>query len=329
MLKLKEIKGVEKVAIILLNLRKNQAGEVMSKLSSDEISRLSLAMCNLGEVFKQKSVDIINDFISSFKGIENVCGGRNITSDILASFMSKDEVAKIMLKISDQNNIWDAINIIEPEIIALYLREEKSEIIAIILSKINPSSVSRILCCMEQVLAEKVMNDIVVLEEVSDIVMSQIEESLRNDLINSFKSHNVFTSDMKNNMLAKVLNGMNKVNRDKYLTILSNKHPEIDQKVRELMFTFDDIVNLSPRSIDVVINSVEQQDLIFALSNANQGIKDFFFNNMSQGMASILKDELEVLGSVEKVKISESKNKIVKVVTKLLDNSKISRLDDE
>jgi flagellar motor switch protein FliG len=117
--------------------------------------------------------------------------------------------------------------------------------------------------------------------------------------------------------LASIINRSDRTTEKIILEGLEMKDPEITEKVRELMFVFEDLILLDDRSVQRVMREIETKDLAMALKGANEQVKEKIFKNMSERAAAMLADDMEYLGPVRSKDVQEKQSHIVGIIRSL------------
>jgi flagellar motor switch protein FliG len=322
-----ELTNLEQAAIVLLSIDKKTAADIMSQMPRDEVEKVSIAMYNLRNINLLAKKEVINNFVNKVSCVDDLLGNKILITNILSALLSEEEAKQIVAKLKADNDVWSALNSMNPEAVALYLGKEKTHTAALVLSKIQHNKVAQILGFMDENKATDIINTLVSLEEVNPVVMKEISLVIKADLIDSINSNVNSVDTIK--MLASVIGSMKKEKREKYISSLQEKHPEIVGKVQSLMFTFSDLVKIDPLSIPIIVQNIDLNTLILALKNAPSTIKSLFISNMPKKMAKIMEMDWEVLGQVKRSEVLHAQSEIMSSVRKMLDEGKIFEIEDE
>ena len=107
------------------------------------------------------------------------------------------------------------------------------------------------------------------------------------------------------------------------MTMLEERNREAADKIRQLMFTFDDLSSVDPAGIQVILRAVDKDKLATALKGASETLSSLFFENMSQRAAKILKEDMAAMGPVRMRDVDDAQVEIVAVAKDLADKGEI------
>ena len=124
-------------------------------------------------------------------------------------------------------------------------------------------------------------------------------------------------------MMAEIFNNFDRSSEAKFMSILEQKNLAAAERIRALMFTFEDLQKIDPSGIQVVLRNADKDKLTIAMKGASDTIKDLFLKNMSERAAKILKDDMEALGPVRLKDVDEAQMAIVKVAKDLAASGEI------
>ena len=322
-----QITNLEKAAIVLLSLDKKTAADIMSQMPRDEVEKVSIAMYNLKNINLEKKKEVINNFINKVSCSDVLLGNKIITTNILFALLSPEESKQIVDKLKSDNDVWNALDVMNPEVISLYLSKEKIHTAALILSKLSHNKVAQILQFIDEAKVTDIINSMVSLKEINPIILKEIAAVIKSDLIDSAKSNISSIDNIK--MLASVIGSMKKEQRQKYISALEKSHPKILDKLQSLMFNFEDIAKVNPFGISKIIQATDLNTLVLALKGASTSIQALFISQMSERMVKIIEEEWKSLGVVKRSEVLNAQEQIVSVVRKMLHAGTISEIEDE
>jgi flagellar motor switch protein FliG len=325
MLVSEDLSGEKKAAIVLLSLTHTNAATIMSTMDQEEILTLASAMSALGFV----ASDVVDAVLAKFaqevqEGRSSIGNTGKATERILGNFLNKEELSALLAKI--QVSVWKALEIVNPKTLAEYLSEENPQTVALICSKLEPSHVGAVLPFLEERFANAVMERIVHLKPVSKDILDQIEQCLKMELIVGVKDLGMKQDVAK--QLALTLKNMSETDKNKYLDLLKEKHPEIAQNVEDLMFAFEDLTRIGMGGLNALLIAIDQGDLVLALRRVSAELQNFFFSNMPQRMVKMIQDEWDMMGKVKIKDIKNAQRKILEKAKTLIAEGKISLQSD-
>jgi flagellar motor switch protein FliG len=328
----RKFSGTDKVAMILLILGDKYGAPVWQTLDDDEIRSISQSMSKLGTIEAEDIERVIFEFISKTSSGGALTGDYDSTEILLSKLLPKDRASAIMEEIRGPSgrNMWQKLSNIQDAVLANYLKNEYPQTVAVILSRIKTDHAARVLAIMPDDFALDVINRMLRLENVQKDVLDRIEETLRSEFIG-----NLSTSHRRDahELMAEVFNSFDRQTESRFLTALDDKNRESAGKIRQLMFTFDDLVKLDPGSIQTLLRGTDKEILAIALKGASESVRDFFFGNMSSRAAKNLTDEIGGLGPLRLKQIDDAQSKMVQTAKDLASKGEITitknRAEDE
>ena len=123
--------------------------------------------------------------------------------------------------------------------------------------------------------------------------------------------------------MAEIFNNLDRNTEGRFMTALDERNKDSADRIRELMFTFDDLARLDNAAVQVLLRQVEKDQLGMALKGASDEIKDLFFSNMSQRAGKMMKEDMEALGAVRLKEVDESQAAVVNTAKTLADSGEI------
>lgn len=323
-----QLTGAQKVAIILLSVPEDSATKVFSLMSDEEIKEISYAMSTLGAVTPDVVDTLLQQFNNDIIGDTLFLGNLQTTEKLLSKVLDEDRAHSLMdeIKGPQGKNTWEKLGNVNEELLALYLHNEHPQTAALVLSKISAEHAAKVLSHMPDSFAFDVILRVLSMGAVKKEVLERVEKILRAEFISSIGK------TMKQDsfeMLAEIFHNFDRTSEAKYMGMLETSAPESAQKIKDLMFTFEDLIKVDSKGLQLIMRSVDKQKLTIALKGASQGVRDAFFGNMSERAARILIEEIESLGPVRVRDADEAQSEIIKVVKDLVEKGEITIVDGD
>ncbi|MGV2432242.1 MAG UNVERIFIED_CONTAM: flagellar motor switch protein FliG [Rickettsiaceae bacterium] len=314
--------GAQKVAILLLSVSDEIAAKIFALMNEDEVREVSHAMSGLGVISPNMVEAVIQEFSEDIVGNSIFLGNLFTTEKLLTKVMDRDRVKVLMeeLKGPQGRNTWEKLANVNEDLLALYLRGEHPQTAALVLSKIAPEHAAKVLSILPEKFAFEVIMRMLNMGAVKKEVIERVEKILRAEFISSVGR------TMKRDsceMIAEIFYNLDRANESKYMTMLEKIVPDSAQKIRDLMFTFEDLVRLDSRGVQALLSSIDKSELSIALKGASEDVKNVFFRHMSQRASRIIIEEIESLGPVRVRDVDEAQSRIVKMVKDLVEKGEI------
>lgn len=309
--------GGEKAAVLLLSLSEEQTATLFEYMDDDEILEISQTMATLGKVSPNIVERIFVEFAEQMTSTNALMGTQDSTERLLLKAGLGDEkIEQIMEEIRGPagRTMWEKLGNVNEEILATFLQKEYPQTVAVVLSKLSTDHAARVLGLLPEAFAMEVINRMLRMETVQKDILEEVERTLRTEFMTNLARTNKRDS---HELIADIFNNMERAVETRFMDELEKATPESAEKIRSLMFTFEDLSNLDPASLQTLIRAVDKDKLPPALKGATEAIKDLFFSNMSERAAKIMKEDMAAMGPVRLKDVEEAQQYIVSVAKDL------------
>ncbi len=311
----KKLNGPEKAAVILLALGEDHT-RLWQSLDDDEIKEISQAMAALGTVSSQVVEELMVEFVSGMSGSGSVMGSFEQTQRLLASFMPSDRVDGLMEEIRGPagRTMWDKLGNVNEAVLANYLKNEYPQTVAVILSKVKPDHAARVLTSLPEDFALECVQRMLRMEPVQREILDKIEQTLRTE----FMSNLARTSKRDSHeAMADIFNSFDRQTEARFIGALEERNRESAERIRALMFVFEDLNKLDPGGVQTLLRAVEKDSLGLALKGASETLREMFFTNMSERASKIMREDMESMGPVRLKDVDTAQMAMVQVAKDL------------
>ena len=324
--------GAEKSAILLLSLGEDHTAKIFEQLDEDEIMQISQTMSTLGKVSANVTERLFVEFAEGMSSTSSLVGSLDSTERLLARVLGKDKVDNIMEEIRGPagRTMWEKLSNVSEEILASYLQKEYPQTVAVVISKITPEHAARVLAMLPEGFAMEVIMRMLRMEAVQKEVLDDVERTLRTEFMSNLARTNRRDS---HEIMAEIFNNLERAVETQFMGSLEERNPDAAEKIRSLMFTFEDLAKLDPGALQTIIRTADKEKIPLALKGASDAMKDLFFGNMSERAAKIMKEDIAAMGPVRLKDVEEAQQSIVSTTKDLADRGEItivtSKDDDE
>lgn len=311
----RKLTGPEKAAVILLSLGEDHT-RLWQGLDEDEIKEISQAMASLGTVSAQVVEELMVEFVSGMSGSGAVMGSFEQTQRLLASFMPTDRVEGLMEEIRGPagRTMWDKLGNVNEAVLANYLKNEYPQTVAVVLSKVKPDHAARVLTSLPEDFALECVQRMLRMEPVQREILDKIEQTLRTE----FMSNLARTSKRDSHeMMADIFNSFDRQTEARFIGALEERNREAAERIRALMFVFEDLAKLDPGGIQTLLRAVEKDSLGLALKGSSEALRELFFSNMSERAAKIMREDMDSMGPVRLKDVDQAQMAMVQVAKDL------------
>ncbi len=313
------ISGQQKAAILMMSLEEDKAASIFSLMDDEEIKELSVIMASLGKVNSNVVEQLFAEFNEKLSSASSLVGTYESTERLLSKTLDKDRVANIMEEIRGPagRTMWDKLGNVNEHVLANYLKNEYPQTIAVILSKIRPEHAAKVIALLPENFAMEIVMRMLRMDSVQKEVLDGLEKTLRKEFMSNLSKS---TRRDSHELIADIFNSLDRGTETRFMDALEDRNPESAERVKSLMFTFEDLVRVDSQGIQVLLRNIDKDKLAVALKGASETIRTLFFNNMSSRAGKIIKEDMEAMGPVRLRDVEEAQQYIVNA-TKELSNS--------
>lgn len=304
------LSGQQKAAILMLSLDEEKASELFSKMDDVEIKELSVIMASLGKVNSNIVEQILGEFVEKASNTGNLIGSYESTERLLAKTMDKDRVSAIMEEIRGPagRTMWDKLGNVNEHVLANYLKNEYPQTIAVILSKIKAEHAAKVIALLPENFAMEIIMRMLRMDAVQKDILDGLEKTLRKEFMSNLSKS---TRRDSHELIAEIFNSLDRNTESRFMEALEERNRESADRVKSLMFTFEDLQRIDAQGIQVLLRNVDKDKLAIALKGASETIKELFFSNMSSRAGKILKEDMEAMGPVRLREVEEAQQYVV------------------
>ena len=323
-----KMSGPDKAAAFMLAIGEEYGKHVWDLLSDEELRELSSAMSSLGSIEATSVEHLFVEFASEVSSVGSLHGSFDTTERLLQKIMPEDRVGTIMEEIRGPagRTMWDKLGNVNETVLAAYLKNEYPQTVAVVLQKIKPEHAARVLAVFPEDFAMEVVMRMLRMEAVQKDILDKVEQTLRVEFMNNLARTSRLDS---HETIAEIFNYLDRNTETRFLTSLEDRNRDSAEKIRALMFTFEDLNKLDPGGIQTLLRNVEKDKLGLALKGASDTLRDMFFSNMSERAAKILREDMEAMGPVRLRDVDEAQMEMVNSAKDLADAGEIILLDNK
>lgn len=316
--------GINRVAVLLICLGEESTARIFEELSDDEVRQVTRAMSTIDHI----PIDIKEKVFASFRESQNQFAGLFVKGEDFARKAIEatpgDKRAKFLMDqflSGTETKSLETIALMAPPMVAGLLEQEHPQTVALVLSTQHIEHAAEILTHLPEEVRSDVAYRISKIEKVSPSVLNRIEDALHREIgLVTGKTHKQvggidaivgILNHMKNNMDGDILEDMEQTD------------PDMAEEIRKKMFTFENLVALDGRSLQMILREVNNDSLTLALKTASEQMKEKIFGNMSARAADMIRDDLDAMGPVRLSEVELMQQSIVKIALKLEEEGKL------
>ncbi len=319
-----DIPGLERSAILLLTLGEEEAAAVMKHMEPKEVQKLGLAMAGLRNVSKEQVIYVVRKFYEIVEsatalGMETDEYIRNVLIKALGEDKASGLIDRILL--GGHIKGLEAFKWMEPRAIADLIRNEHPQIIAIVLSFLEQEQAADVLACFPEQVRTDVILRIATLEGVQPAALQELNEIMEKQFAGNTNVKSSAVGGVKT--AANILNLLDSSMEQEIMERIKEVDAELAESIEDLMFVFDNLVDVDDRGIQALLREVEMDTLVLALKGADEALKEKIFRNMSKRAAEMLRDDLEAKGPVRLADVEAAQKEIVAIARRMAENGEI------
>jgi flagellar motor switch protein FliG len=313
-----KLRGAQKAAALLVAIGEQRAGEIFRFLGDSEVEALSLELAKAQKIPTEVCRDVINEAVESVLAEDYLAeGGVDYARSVLMRSLGEDRADEIIgrLAATIERRPFEFLRRTPAEQIVVFLRNESPQTQALVISNLHTTLAAQVLSQIDPEDQANVALRVAMMSETRPEVVQQVENVMRTRLSAVGAQEYATAGGVKS--LADILNHSDRSTERNVLDELAKQDGELAEEIRMLLFTFEDVVKLDDRSIQMVLKEVDQKDLAIALRGVSDDVRDRIFKNMSERGAEMLKEEIDFQPPQRKRVVEEAQGRIVGIVRRL------------
>ena len=320
-----ELAGTQRAAILLMSLSEQDAANVLKQLDAREVQKLGVAMAELKQITREQMTAVLDNFIGTLDGTANVASGSpDYVRRVLTQAVGKQKTDMLLDRVStgQTGQGIEALRWMDAKAVAQIIAAEHPQIAAIVLSHLEPEQSAGVLPLLTEEMRTEVLMRIATLNEVPQSALTELDQLVE-------KQANVAPPSPLRRIggartVADILNAMERDKSGEELGKIEKADTEMHQQIKDLLFVFDNLLDVDDRGIQALLREVGSDTLAVALRGAEPEVQEKILKNMSKRAAEILKDDMEARGPVKLADVEAAQKEIVTVAQRLADEGTIS-----
>jgi flagellar motor switch protein FliG len=320
-----DLAGTERAAILLMSLGEQDAANLLKQLDAREVQRLGVAMAELKEVSREQMTSVLDNFIGVVDGKANLASAsQDYVRRVLTQAVGKQKTELLLDRVStgQTGQGIEALKWMDAKAVAHIISGEHPQIAAIVLSHLDAEQSASILPLLTEEMRTEVLMRIATLNEVPQTALTELDQLVE-------KQANVAPPAPLRRIggartVANILNAMERDKSGEELGKIEKADTEMHQQIKDLLFIFDNLLELDDRGIQALLREVGSDTLAVALRGAEPGVQEKILKNMSKRAAEILKDDMEARGPVKLAEVEAAQKEIVVIAQRLAEEGTIS-----
>ncbi len=314
--------GPQKAAAFMLAVGREHSTRIFERMDDEEIRELSHAMSTLGSLNAGVVERLFVEFADQLSTAGGLVGSYDSTERLLMGALPDDRVKQIMEEMRGPagRTMWDKLGNVNEAVLANYLKNEYPQTVAVVLSKIKPDHAARVLALLPENFSMEVIMRMLRMEAVQKEILDHVERTLRTEFMTNLARTARRDS---HELMADIFNNLDRNTENRFMTALEERNRESAERIKQLMFTFDDLVRVDASGIQMLLRQVEKDQLAVALKGSSEEVKELFFANMSERAGKMMKEDMDAMGAVRLKDVDEAQSGIVQTAKALSDAGEI------
>ena len=312
------LSGLQKSAALMIAMGEEHAGEIFKHLSQNEVEALSLEIAKAPKLPSDLCKDVLTEAVETVMAEDYLAeGGVDFARSVLQRSLGDNRADEIISRLAAtiERRPFEFLRRTPPEQIHVFLRNESPQTIALVVANLHTTLAASVLSLLTPEEQADVAMRVAQMGETRPEVVAQIESVMKQKLSNVIAQEYSSAGGVKS--LADILNQSDRSTERNVLDQLAQTNGELAEEIRLLLFTFEDVVKLDDRSIQMVLKEVDQKDLAIALRGVSEDVRGRIFANMSERGAELLKEEIDFQPPQRRRVVEEAQGRIVGVVRRL------------
>jgi len=319
--------GLHKAAILLVLLGEEVASQIYRNLPQQEIEELTQEIASLDYIDPQSALGVLEEYHRMAVTQEYLAqGGTDYAKKLLVKAFGEDGAQQLLVQVTRAAEMsaskLDSLQKADPQQLAKFLEAEHPQTIALILAHLDAKQASTLLMRFPEELRAEVIRRLARLRQFSPEIAQKVAMALHKRLEALGEQHRRAYAGVQG--VADLLNRVDPLTSKTILESIERDDPKLALGIRNLMFTFQDLMGVPEAGIRELLGSVDKKTLAMALRGAAEEVKNFIFKSMSSRAVEMLKEDMEILGPVRARDVNKAQQEIVAAARKLEGEGKIS-----
>jgi flagellar motor switch protein FliG len=320
--------GTGKVAALLLAMGRQAAASLLQQFEPQEIRVVTKAAAELPPLSAQDLESIVEEFAQQFSMGANILGALGGLETVLNDVLSPEQVSSIMSDLfgTSSKSIWERVSSVSENSLASYLSKEHPQTAALVLSKVKPACAAKVMSQLPSSLRNELMRRVLSLKPIVDDAMRIVEKMLHEDLTLNF-ARNLGADTYAR--VADIINKMERGHIEDMLKSLSEKRPKSAEVLKELLFTFDDVVNLTPKARTMIFDQVPSDRIVVALKGSDRKFREVILSSLASRVRRVVENELVMGEPSNQRDVMEARRVITDLALELAERGEIELNPDQ
>jgi flagellar motor switch protein FliG len=319
-----KLEGIEKAAILLLSLSEEDAAQILKHLEPKQVQRLGQAMAGIEDMTQPKITAVHKSFIEEIQNYSTIgFQSQEFVRRALTAALGEDKAANLVDQILSGNGAkgLESLKWMDSKQVASIIRNEHPQIQTIVMSYLEPEQSAEILSQFPEKVRLDLLMRVANLEEVQPAALQELNEIMEKQFAGQAGTQAAKMGGLKS--AANIMNYLDTNVEGQLMDAIREQDEEMSQQIQDLMFVFDNLIDVDDRGIQTILREVQQESLLKAIKGADESLKNKITSNMSKRAAEMLMDDLEALGPIRVSEVETAQKEILSIARRLADTGEI------
>ena len=312
--------STQRAAVLMLLLGEEQASDIIRFLNPKEVQALGAAMVQVQDLSQEAINVVLDEFVATIKKQTSLAlGTADYVEKVFKRALGDDKAASVLGRISPGagSKGLEILSWMDARSIADMIQAEHPQVVAIILSVLEPMVAADVLSFLPVDSRAEVIQRVASLETVQPSAMVELEAIMKKQFSTNSSAKSSSFGGVK--AAASIMNLTKTALEAAVMGGLRDLDPDMMQKIQDNMFTFENLTGVDNKGIQTIMRNVEPDLMMKALKGASDAVKDKFLGNMSERARGMFKDDMEALGPMRLADVEEAQKIIMRAARKLAD----------
>ena len=317
----RKLNGTERAAILLMTLGEEDAAAILRHMGPKEVQKVGATMASLANISKGQVGEVLEDFVRTVDEQTALgVGSDEYIRKVLVQALGEDKASGLIDRILLGRNSkgLEALKWMDPRAVAEIVRLEHPQIMAIVLSYLDSDHAAEVMQHLPERIIPDVIMRIATLDGIQPSALNELDLILEKQFAGNANVKSAGVGGVKS--AANILNFMDSTVEGSVMEKIRESDEELSQKIQDLMFVFDNLLEVEDRGIQALLREVSTESLIFALKGADDSLKEKIFKNMSKRAAETLRDDLEAKGPVRLSEVETAQKEILAIARRMAES---------
>lgn len=320
----RKLSGTEKAAVFLRSIGEADAAAILKHMSPKEVQKLGQAMATLQNVTREEVQTVLSSFVTTVEQETGLgIGSHDYVRKMLVGALGEERAGSLLDRILSGSNTngLEQLKWMDPRGIYEVIRLEHPQIIAIVCSFLDADQAAEVLALFPERDQSNIVLRIATLDGVQPAALTELNEILEKQFSGNAGAQTTSVGGLKT--AADILNFVDTSVETAIMDRIKESEPDLGQSIEDLMFVFDNLIDIDDRSVQTLMREIQTDQLQLALKGADDALKDKFLNNMSQRAAEMMRDDLEAMGPVRLSDVEAAQKAILATARNLSEKGEI------